>query len=589
MARVWRVVGGTDRGGIVVRAEEGLKSQILPRLLTGTLVEELELRGQRLHFRLLDGCGPPCGWISLKVGGRDLATPADPASKAGSAGSLASVAIHLGGGAVQRVLVSKAPSIAELKALLLKHPTWTGLGLDTPFHFKRQGDSCLLLDSEPADGELELVSGARDWAAARAALSCGATEEQANEALKSLASTRNAGDARDAGGDAKWVHLAKGLVLWKWHRFDLSVRELQKAQAQDGGFEAGARVLLALQICLGRWPEAAALAERSPEAAALISAWFTGASGHFAPSSAAFAPEVAELRPGLRQMDALIPTVDDVRLGVRLLLQTTDAAPRVSQPLVLYFHGNAENADTYKDPDVFAPLQAAEASALIVDFRGYGFSTGGSGPSLSTMNVDAERVCDALPEFFKARGLPWPWPGGFTLFGRSMGGICACHLAGLRGTLFDGVVLESTMCGSHGPEAAPPPEPPADGSGMGGGGGSRFAPPELLAAVSQSGDLCRTLVQAAVGGDQGPQLLAETDLGSFVHVMGSEDKIRGFMGRLLILHGELDTIVPVTHARRLCDAAALATRRLVTLGKGHNDISSSEKYVEALKKFLLGS
>eukprot|EP00435_Cladocopium_sp_Y103_P032211 s1282_g8.t1 len=55
-----------------------------------------------------------------------------------------------------------------------------------------------------------------------------------------------------------------------------------------------------------------------------------------------------------------------------------------------------------------------------------------------------------------------------------------------------------------------------------------------------------------------------------------------------ILHGEIDTIIPVSHARRLCDAATFATRRLVTVSKGHNDISNSAKYVTALKKFLDG-
>lgn len=84
---------------------------------------------------------------------------------------------------------------------------------------------------------------------------------------------------------------------------------------------------------------------------------------------------------------------------------------------------------------------------------------------------------------------------------------------------------------------------------------------------------------------------------SFVHFMANEDKLRSFAGRLLplvrglfstgngavsaslrILHGEIDTIIPVSHARRLLDAAEFATRRLVTLSKGHNDIFSSEKY-----------
>ena len=105
----------------------------------------------------------------------------------------------------------------------------------------------------------------------------------------------------------------------------------------------------------------------------------------------------------------------------------------------------------------------------------------------------------------------------------------------------------------------------------------------------QTGELCKKLVHGALAVAGGLWDLAETDLGSFVHTMGSEDKLRGYTGRLLILHGELDTIVPVSHSRRLCDAAVSATRRLVTIGKGHNDISSSSKYTEMLTKFLSGS
>lgn len=37
---------------------------------------------------------------------------------------------------------------------------------------------------------------------------------------------------------------------------------------------------------------------------------------------------------------------------------------RCCRPLVLYFHGNAETVDTYKDPDVFHPLEVSKVSVL---------------------------------------------------------------------------------------------------------------------------------------------------------------------------------------------------------------------------------
>jgi len=116
---------------------------------------------------------------------------------------------------------------------------------------------------------------------------------------------------------------------------------------------------------------------------------------------------------------------------------------------------------------------------------------------------------------------------------------------------------------------------------MGGGGAvKRFHSDEMEAAIAAFGRYCQGLVARAIGN--------KMDVSHFVHVAGNEDKIRGYDGRLLVLHGEIDTIIPPSHARRLLDAAESATRRLVTVGKGHNDLSFHDKYVEALKTFLSG-
>ena len=56
------------------------------------------------------------------------------------------------------------------------------------------------------------------------------------------------------------------------------------------------------------------------------------------------------------------------------------------------------------------------ALSQVVDFRGYGYSTGS--PSLGTLGSDGERVVAALPGFLRAKQLPWPWPGRMALLGR---------------------------------------------------------------------------------------------------------------------------------------------------------------------------
>eukprot|EP00406_Dinophysis_acuminata_P071965 CAMPEP_0179251710 /NCGR_PEP_ID=MMETSP0797-20121207/21830_1 /TAXON_ID=47934 /ORGANISM="Dinophysis acuminata, Strain DAEP01" /LENGTH=389 /DNA_ID=CAMNT_0020959499 /DNA_START=32 /DNA_END=1201 /DNA_ORIENTATION=+ len=72
-AKQWVVVGGADKGGILVREGESVKSaQTAERLSTGAEIEEIELKGERLHYKLLTGTGPAEGWVALSVSGKTL-------------------------------------------------------------------------------------------------------------------------------------------------------------------------------------------------------------------------------------------------------------------------------------------------------------------------------------------------------------------------------------------------------------------------------------------------------------------------------------------------------------------------------------
>lgn len=66
--QAWEVVGGKDKGGIVVRTGQSLTSSQSPdRLSTGAIVKELALDGERLHYELVSGSGPSEGWVSLRL------------------------------------------------------------------------------------------------------------------------------------------------------------------------------------------------------------------------------------------------------------------------------------------------------------------------------------------------------------------------------------------------------------------------------------------------------------------------------------------------------------------------------------------
>jgi len=74
---IWEVVGGADRGGIIVRAGPDLSSRQLPRrLATGALVARAELAGERLCFRKVAGEGPESGWVSVHLRDKALLVPA---------------------------------------------------------------------------------------------------------------------------------------------------------------------------------------------------------------------------------------------------------------------------------------------------------------------------------------------------------------------------------------------------------------------------------------------------------------------------------------------------------------------------------
>lgn len=75
MGRVlWEITGGEMAGGVVVRVGQSLKSNLVhKRLCNGSKVEEVELIGKRLHYKLLQGTGPDEGWISTWITGQRLA------------------------------------------------------------------------------------------------------------------------------------------------------------------------------------------------------------------------------------------------------------------------------------------------------------------------------------------------------------------------------------------------------------------------------------------------------------------------------------------------------------------------------------
>src|SRR4029453_7760035 len=88
-------------------------------------------------------------------------------------------------------------------------------------------------------------------------------------------------------------------------------------------------------------------------------------------------------------------------------------------PLVIYFGGNADEASYHIDQ--FSALRCC--SALLVNYRGYGDSTGA--PSERALPADGIRLFDFAQSLRRA-------PGPTVLFGRSLGTGVAISTAAVR-------------------------------------------------------------------------------------------------------------------------------------------------------------
>ena len=236
-------------------------------------------------------------------------------------------------------------------------------------------------------------------------------------------------------------------------------------------------------------------------------------------------------RPGYSTLpnvtDGAIPVEDDIAIGYRLYAHQPDS------PVILYFHGNGEIAS---DHDMFADkYREADASLLVVDYRGYGWSTGK--PLVSTLLADAEKAVDALPDILQDAGL-----SGSSLFvmGRSLGSGPAIHAAHTNPDRFKGLIIESGFSNA----------------------------PRLLSTLGLPAKLTEKLFPDPVANER---KLGEIDL------------------PLLILHGERDTLLPMRNAEELYAASQAPDKRFERIPRaGHNDLMffGMAQYFGAIEQFL---
>lgn len=217
----------------------------------------------------------------------------------------------------------------------------------------------------------------------------------------------------------------------------------------------------------------------------------------------------------------------DVSVGEGVTLHARLHTRQGAIATVLLFHGNGECVSDY---DGAAPEFArAGADLAIVDYRGYGASTGS--PTLRTCLSDAHHVLAATLAVTAGRPL--------VVMGRSLGSQCAAELC-------------------------------------------QTARPDVIGYIYESGiaDLDGLIRRRGV---TLTEPLPEDDLEVFSPIR----KLRRCATPMLILHGSEDTLIPPSEARMTFDALATRDKELVTIsGRGHNNVSLHPRYWSAMTRFI---
>ncbi|MHA1916089.1 MAG: alpha/beta hydrolase [Promethearchaeota archaeon] len=202
-------------------------------------------------------------------------------------------------------------------------------------------------------------------------------------------------------------------------------------------------------------------------------------------------------------------------------------------PTILLFHGNGEIAADYQHFLNF--FFQCGVNLSVVDFRGYGFSTGK--PYYTSL------ITDALPiynEFHR-----WVLKNNFNksifVLGRSLGSVCASEI------------------GSHNPES-------------------------LKGVIFESGfanifDLMSRLFRV-----EGREITPE-----FLSQYSNDTRIRKFEKPVLVIHGTRDFIIPHFQGKLIYENIPenIGKKLVLIEDAGHNDIFSFEdEYIPPLREFI---
>lgn len=202
-------------------------------------------------------------------------------------------------------------------------------------------------------------------------------------------------------------------------------------------------------------------------------------------------------------------------------------------PTILLFHGNGEIASDYQSFLNF--FFQCDVNLAVVDFRGYGFSTGN--PYYTSLITDAPPIYN---EFHR-----WLVENGFNhslfILGRSLGSVCASEIGAHNPESLRGIIFESGFASLY--------------------------------------DMMTRLFRVT-----GQEITPE-----FLNTYSNDTRIRKFSKPVLVIHGTADWIIPSFQGKLIYENVPNGIEKELILieGAGHNNIFSyGDEYLTPMKEFI---
>lgn len=358
--------------------------------------------------------------------------------------------------------------------------------------------------------------------------------------------------------------VTRAVLRWKFGRYAGALRDAEEALKNYSSSSKAGPLAAAFssisRLCLGSEPRERASCSR--ELSELISTWEQAEERTLEQhvlGQGLFKPRVVERQTGpsspvegMEATDGTFVASNGTRIGLVLLKNQKDPAA----PVMVHFHGTGETAADYRLPALAEKYKELGVHLFVADYRGYGWSQGQ--PSLATFLRDAEHFAEALPELFVQQGFAWPYPGGLIVSGRSLGAQVAIHLTAMFPTLFRALILDSALSTS------------ATGDRLG-------RNPERTAVMAR---WSKELEQANL------EVLKPLDVE--LRCLSALEKLSSYEGRVLVLHGINDDVVPYESGESLHAAAKTRNKELVLIeGAGHNDIGRFDSFWHAQRRLTL--